>query len=270
MPDRTSASASTVTNVVRLDAVGVVQHRLGRRSGPGSRRGRRPARRARRARAASRRSRSGCSRRRRCRSAPSGPAAAHVVEVDDHGDRHADAEGALAARRSSATRPGTRCRRGRGWSRRRPSAGPSRVAAYFAASRVRAAADADHRVVVLAAQGGLQLDRRVQGAAAYGEDVGVVEGRTDVRHDRLALAGADRDGDVPPAEMRRSASSSPSPLTAPGPDVDVERAEQHRGLVAARDLPRPGEVVVVVDLDPRQRRRSAATPTSPPRSTSVW
>ena len=105
-----------------------------------------------------------------------------------------------------------------------------------------------------------QLARRLDAAALDHHDVRVRELRPQHLGDLLALAGADRDRDVAAARDPAVGEQRRQRRDRARPDVDRQRACRPSGSAAARDLPRPREVGVVVDLDPLDRRRSAPCP----------
>ena len=262
-PERTSASASAIRNVVVLDAVLAVQTAVAAvrakvtasavdglaALAP------RPA--------ASRRSRRGWRRRRRCPSGASrGSLRAHVVEVDDDRDRHLHAVGAPCGRRARARTTGEAMP---SWARLVATATIGRPAerrGVLGHVERPAAADADERVEGARAQPRARAPRRLDRAALDRAEVGVLELRAQRRGDLLALPGPDGDRDVaaardpPVGEQRREAGDGARA------DVDGEGRRDHAASAAARDLPRAGEVGVVVDLDPVDAadRRDADAP----------
>ncbi len=143
-----------------------------------------------------------------------GVAAAHVVEVDHHRDRHLHAVGALAPvvlERGHGGGEAVVREAGRDGDHRQP-AEARRVLGEVQGA---AAADADQRVVEPLAQPPRQQRGLLDAAALGGPDLGVLEAVADLLGDLLAEAGPDHDGDVPAAgdpavgQQRREAVDRP-------------------------------------------------------------
>ena len=196
-------------------------------------------------------------------------ARAHVVEVDDDGDRHLHAEGRLAAvllerghrRGDAVVGEARRDRDHRQAAERRGVLG--RVERL-------AAADPDDGVEEPRAQARAQLRRRLDRAALDHPDVGVGELRAQDLGDLLALPGPDRD-----RRRGRRSRSGGRRAAAPG------RRRRRRPMSMVRGDPdHPAQQRHATS---RARSRSAwsststhsspptdATPTRPPRSLYSW
>ena len=165
-------------------------------------------------------------------------------------------------RGAPARRPGSRCRRGPGWSRRRPSAAPPgwrRTWRRRASCRRRCRRPRRTHAAPSAAWSSpaasrlrvrhLEHGRRPRGRVAIRAQISSPwEGPT-------ATSDAARRGDV----ARRAA--GPTGRRPPRAGCRRTAGWPASGLVAARDLPGRGQVGVVVDLDPATcRRGSVAMP----------
>ena len=155
-------------------------------------------------------------------------AAAHVVEVDDDGDRDVDAVRALATvvlERGDGRCDAVVCEVGR--HRDHGQAGEARRVLGDVDGA--AAADSDHGVEGAGAKTVGELERRPDRAALDGEGLGVLERRPDGRNDLVALARPDDDGDVPVRGDALVAEQGDERVDGPAADVDRERARDHAG-----------------------------------------
>ena len=155
--------------------------------------------------------------------------AAHVVEVDDDGDRNVDAVGPLA--------PVVVLERGDGRGdavvgkiRRHRDHGQSCLARRVLRHVERAAAaDPDDGVVRALAELVDEPERRGHAPAAHGVDDAVLERRLDLRDDLLAESRADDDGDVAARRDAPVAEEAGQRRDGAVPHLDRERAGDHAG-----------------------------------------
>ena len=192
-----------------------------------------------------------------------GLAAAHVVEVDDHRDRHLHADRRTCGPpRPRARRPARRCRRARGWWPPPPAAGRTgwprtwrrRACGRRRSPRRRRRSPARSRA--------RELGAGLHGAALDVPDLGVGELRPQRGGDLLAEPRPDDHrhvaaaGDPAVGEQRRQ------PRHGARSDVDRQRRADHAGQQRHATSRARARSRVVVDLDPLDGpdRRDADAP----------